>query len=182
MKFKQIVLALALGLLTACSFSEPASETTAPPTEPSAMMDEMMSPVAVTFKLSGVNFAFKMDGKNNPDLVVKKGQRVTVEFTSEQGLHDFVVEGLDFRSEQVSTGAPLHSLLLPRQPANLNITAVLENTAQTEWRVISLYKRRKTVWKQITWGARKENSTKKVNVLRQNPEKEISIYSANWTQ
>ncbi len=59
------------------------------------------SAVTATFKLTGENFKFLMDGKENPELRVKKGDRVRIEFTSTQGFHDWVVDEFNASTKQV---------------------------------------------------------------------------------
>ncbi len=46
----------------------------------------------VTFVLTGENFKFVKDGADNPELRVKYGEVVRVEFISTQGFHDWVVD------------------------------------------------------------------------------------------
>jgi len=58
----------------------------------------------VKFLLGGKNFAFLMDGKENPELRVKQGQKVRIEFTSESGFHDWVVDEFKAATKQVQTG------------------------------------------------------------------------------
>ena len=41
--------------------------------------------------MTGENFKFLMDGKDNPDLKVKVGDTVKIIFTSTDGFHDWVV-------------------------------------------------------------------------------------------
>lgn len=56
------------------------------------------------FKMGGKNFAFTMDGKENPDLKVKVGDKVRIEFTSDAGFHDWVVDEFKAATKQVQTG------------------------------------------------------------------------------
>lgn len=56
------------------------------------------------FKMGGKNFAFTLDGKENPDLKVKVGDKVRIEFTSESGFHDWVVDEFKAATKQVQTG------------------------------------------------------------------------------
>ncbi|MFH1404292.1 MAG: plastocyanin/azurin family copper-binding protein [Candidatus Altiarchaeota archaeon] len=56
---------------------------------------------AKAFSLSGVNFKFLMDGVENPEIRVKRGDRVRIEFTSTQGLHDWVVDEFNARTERL---------------------------------------------------------------------------------
>jgi heme/copper-type cytochrome/quinol oxidase subunit 2 len=54
-----------------------------------------------TFVLTGVNYRFLLDGVEAPDLRVKVGERVMVEFTSTEGYHDFVVDEFNTATERV---------------------------------------------------------------------------------
>lgn len=53
----------------------------------------------VQFSLSGKNFAF-----SEKELRVKKGDTVTVTFTSESGFHDWVIDEFQAATEQVKAG------------------------------------------------------------------------------
>ena len=55
----------------------------------------------VTFVLTGENFKFVRDGNDNPELRVKRGDVVRVEFTSAQGFHDWVVDEFGATTRQV---------------------------------------------------------------------------------
>jgi len=57
-----------------------------------------------TFVVTGENFKFVMNGLNNPDLKVKQGDTVRIEFTSAGGLHDWVVDEFDASTKRVNTG------------------------------------------------------------------------------
>ena len=54
-----------------------------------------------TFALTGENFKFVMDGLDNPDIRVKKGDKVRIEFTSTKGFHDWVVDEFNAATERV---------------------------------------------------------------------------------
>ena len=54
-----------------------------------------------TFTLTGENFKFVMGGVDNPDLKVKVGDTVRIEFTSKQGFHDWVVDEFNAATAQV---------------------------------------------------------------------------------
>jgi plastocyanin len=54
-----------------------------------------------TFLLTGENFKFVMDGVDNPDIRVKQGDSVRIEFTSTQGFHDWVVDNFNAATEKV---------------------------------------------------------------------------------
>lgn len=55
----------------------------------------------VTFVVTGENFKFLMDGEENPDLNVKLGDKVRIEFTSTDGFHDFVIWDFNAGTERV---------------------------------------------------------------------------------
>jgi plastocyanin len=57
-----------------------------------------------TFELTGRDFAFFMDGESRPEIRVKEGDRVRIEFTSTQGYHDWVVDEFDAATEKVNEG------------------------------------------------------------------------------
>lgn len=54
-----------------------------------------------TFILTGENFKFVMDGQDNPEIKVKQGDKVRIEFSSTQGFHDFVIDEFDAATQQV---------------------------------------------------------------------------------
>jgi len=57
-----------------------------------------------TFSITGENFRFMMDGQENPTITVNQGDTVRIEFKSNQGFHDWVLDEFDARTEQVSDG------------------------------------------------------------------------------
>lgn len=78
---------LLLALLTACSDS---------PGNPSKEAD-------ITFRLAGENFRFTLDGREAPALTVSQGDRVRIEFTSSEGVHNWMLD--EFNAETASVGA-----------------------------------------------------------------------------
>ena len=54
-----------------------------------------------TFVLTGENFKFSMDGVDNPQIKVRQGDRVRIEFKSTQGFHDWVLDEFDAATEKV---------------------------------------------------------------------------------
>ncbi len=56
--------------------------------------------------VTGENFKFVVGGKDNPDIFVKYGDKVRIEFTSTSGFHDWVVDELNARTERVRPGTP----------------------------------------------------------------------------
>lgn len=67
------------------------------------MMDDSLSQTRV-FRLEGENFRFLMDGVEAPELRVKQGDRVRIEFTSVSGFHDWVVDEFNAATEKVNEG------------------------------------------------------------------------------
>ncbi len=106
-----VVVLLVLGgfMLMSRNSTQPATETPDTTTsetqeemamekEETAMEDDAM--VAGEIKVTGKNFAF--DPK---EIRVKKGEKVTIVFTSEGGImHDFVVDELNVATKQLTAG------------------------------------------------------------------------------
>lgn len=57
-----------------------------------------------TFVLNGGNFYFEMDGRKAPELRVKKGDKVRIEFTALEGFHDWVVDEFGAVTGRVKEG------------------------------------------------------------------------------
>lgn len=57
--------------------------------------------VPKTFIITGENFNFYVDGKNNANIIVKKGELIRIEFTSTQGMHDWVINEFNVATSQV---------------------------------------------------------------------------------
>ncbi|MBT6774817.1 hypothetical protein HOA91_05605, partial [Candidatus Woesearchaeota archaeon] len=55
-------------------------------------------------KVTGENYKFMMDGKENPEIKVKVGQKIKIEFTSTEGFHDFVIDELNAKTDRVNSG------------------------------------------------------------------------------
>jgi len=53
----------------------------------------------ISFDLSGTNFAYDVT-----EITVSKGDTVTINFVSESGFHDWVVDELDAATERVNSG------------------------------------------------------------------------------
>ena len=54
-----------------------------------------------TFVLTGKNFRFVMNGVENPDIKVKQGDKVKIEFSSTQGFHDWTLDEFNAATKQV---------------------------------------------------------------------------------
>lgn len=70
--------------------------------EPVIIAAPESSDVNKVFILTGKNFRFYMDGKESPELKVKQGDKVRVELKGEQGMHDFVIDELNVRTQKIS--------------------------------------------------------------------------------
>ena len=101
-----IILTLLLMFLVACSSGNKISgDAAVENTQPAIGSDNAKEmKIIQTFTLSGENFKFLMDGKENPDLIVNEGDKVRIEFTSSQGFHDFVIDELNAKTNKVNEG------------------------------------------------------------------------------
>ncbi len=54
--------------------------------------------------ITGENFKFVVNGIDNPEIRVKKGDRVRIEFMSTSGFHDWVVDEFNAATKQVNSG------------------------------------------------------------------------------
>jgi len=61
-------------------------------------------PNEVTFVVTGQNFKFQMDGETRPELKVKEGDKVRIEFTSIGGFHDWIIDEFNAATTRVNTG------------------------------------------------------------------------------
>lgn len=59
---------------------------------------------ATVIKLTAKNYRFFLDGRESPILRVKAGDQIRVDLTVEDGLHDFLIDGLGVATEQVDAG------------------------------------------------------------------------------
>ncbi len=99
-KEKIVILSLLL-LLAACSseaeIDDPAMDETVESSANSADSTETdstadASNVDKTFIIEGKNFIFLMDGKENPEIRVKLGDKVKIELNNVEGFHDWKVD------------------------------------------------------------------------------------------
>src|SRR3989344_4573926 len=56
------------------------------------------------FVVDSSHLRFYIDGVENPDIKVKEGDKVRIEFTSSEGFHDWVVDEFGAKTEKVSAG------------------------------------------------------------------------------
>ena len=105
MKISFILLILALVLINGC-FSDNTLENVVNTDEVNKIpVVESSSEVDKTFALTGKSFRFYMNGQESPDLKVKEGDKVRIEFTSEQSFHDFMIKEFNAATKQVSSGS-----------------------------------------------------------------------------
>ncbi len=58
-----------------------------------------------TFVITGENFKFVMNEVNNPDIRVKQGDKVRIEFSSSNGFHDWKVDEFNAATEKIRDGS-----------------------------------------------------------------------------
>ncbi|OGH88129.1 MAG: hypothetical protein A3J93_00085 [Candidatus Magasanikbacteria bacterium RIFOXYC2_FULL_42_28] len=71
---------------------------------------------AATFDVSGVNFAFDLK-----EIKVKKGQTITINFKSDMGFHDLVIDEFNVRTPQL------------KDPGTANVTFVADKVGTFEY-------------------------------------------------
>lgn len=76
-----------------------ASITPAPPVSEPTVASPAPAGEVKTFEVEGKPFEFSVK-----EIRVKEGDRVRVTFKNTEGMHDFVVEGLDVRTKQIQAG------------------------------------------------------------------------------
>ena len=57
-----------------------------------------------TFVITSSRLRFYMNGIENPDMRVKEGDRVKIEFTSEEGFHDWRIDEFNAATQKVRPG------------------------------------------------------------------------------
>ena len=55
-----------------------------------------------TFVLTGKNFKFMMNGEDNPNIRVKEGEKIRIEFASIEGFHDWKVDEFNAATKKVN--------------------------------------------------------------------------------
>ncbi|MEM3091123.1 MAG: cupredoxin domain-containing protein [Candidatus Pacearchaeota archaeon] len=56
------------------------------------------------FVITGENFRFIMDGVENPELKVKMGDKVRIEFINKEGFHDWVIDDFNAATKKIRAG------------------------------------------------------------------------------
>ena len=90
-KKSMIVLAILVLLMTGCSKGATQSGLTGASAVEIGEIEKNLDSTK-TFVITGANFKFVVDGKENPTIEVNEGDTVKIEFTSTEGFHDWVVE------------------------------------------------------------------------------------------
>lgn len=57
------------------------------------------------FGVDSSHLRFYINGVENPDITVKEGDHVRIEFSSSEGFHDWVVDEFNARTERVNPGS-----------------------------------------------------------------------------
>ena len=105
MKSLFLFLVLSLVLINGCINSqENTQETTQNPVITNNPPANPQTSEIKTFKLTTGNLKFTMDGVQSPDLKVKLGDKVRIEVTNEQGIHDFMMDEFNVATTQLTTG------------------------------------------------------------------------------
>lgn len=101
MKYLALTLAI-LVMFSGCT-NQTGQNNAATTTNPTQAGDTG-SAQAKTFKITAENYKFVMDGVDNPDIRVKQGDRVRIELTITDGLHDWGVDEFNAKTEKVNAG------------------------------------------------------------------------------
>ena len=56
------------------------------------------------FVVDGSNLRFYIDGVENPEIRVKEGDKIRIEFSSSEGFHDFVIDEFSVATKRLSAG------------------------------------------------------------------------------
>lgn len=73
--------------------------TTTTPQENLEIVDVSTQGDTVTIDVTGQNFSFSKD-----EIIVRKGQKVTINFENINGTHDWVLDEFDAKTSQINTG------------------------------------------------------------------------------
>jgi nitrite reductase (NO-forming) len=106
---RMMFLALVILAVTACSTQNPTTADTAPPspqenTPVTTSLPDTATSAVQTVQVDGRNFKFVIDGKDNPDIIIKEGTMVKMVFTNTEGFHDFVIDELGAKTQQLNAG------------------------------------------------------------------------------
>ena len=108
-RFFAILLTLALIFLTACSSqnfdwgSEVPVEVLPLNADDVAIMEDIVQE-EVVFSIEAKGLRFFMDGVESPELRVKEGSLIRIEFANNKGFHDWVLDEFGAATEQIRSG------------------------------------------------------------------------------
>ncbi len=108
MKIKYLLLIFILALVSGCSDNVELGEVVvAEPMieENKIAVPDPNKPADKVFSLNAKNFRFYINGKESPNLRVKRGDKVKINLVSEQGFHDFVVDEFSVATKKINSGA-----------------------------------------------------------------------------
>jgi len=105
MKSLFLFLVLSLVLISGCINSqENTQDTVKNPVITNDVPTNPQTSEVKTFKITTGNLKFTMNGVQFPDLKVKLGDKVRIEVTNEQGIHDFTLDEFNVATTQLKTG------------------------------------------------------------------------------
>jgi carboxymethylenebutenolidase len=70
--------------------------------QPSQPVADDMADIKV-ISLTAMNFNYNQDNARNPTIIINQGERVRIELTSKEGMHDLVIDGIG-KTERVNAG------------------------------------------------------------------------------
>lgn len=94
-----LVILLAVGIGSFFILSNPSSNVTG-----NAVADSGSANVK-TFVVDSSHLRFYIDGVENPNIKVKQGDKVRIEFSSSEGFHDWVLDEFNAATERVNAGS-----------------------------------------------------------------------------
>lgn len=94
-----IIVLILLGVLAIMFFQKQPVQQMVTEPFPSPMVSVEPTPVVMTFSVEGTPYSFTPD-----EIKVKRGDLVRIEFTSVNGLHDWVIDEYNARTAQLNTG------------------------------------------------------------------------------
>ncbi len=100
-----IVLIVIVGIFFFVPKSNPTTDSSSDTN--SDLNDDSQEPSNIqvkTFVVDSSGFRFYIDGVENPDIKVKQGDKVKIEFKSSGGFHDWVVDEFNARTAKVNSG------------------------------------------------------------------------------
>lgn len=91
----------ALLALSACQSTHTTQENVPEQSSQEMAESDVSNSEYVTFKLTGKDYTFVMNGVESPEIRVKQGDRVRIEFRSTAGYHDWVLDEFSAATSKV---------------------------------------------------------------------------------